>query len=207
MTEPCIRPKPSRKRDAILEAARACFLDLGYAAASMDMVAARAGVSKATIYAHFSGKDDLFAEVIHSRCEREFFGPDSLPDSGDARTVLTAAALSVMRLLLATESLAIYRVVVAEAARQPDLARAFWEAGPARGKVRLSALFESLNRRGELDVPDCWVAADQFAAMLRAEVFHRNLLGLPLPEGRDADSTVAAAVETMLRAYRVGGAA
>ena len=205
MNEPCTRPKPSRKRDAILEAARACFLEQGYAAASMDMVAARAGVSKATIYAHFSGKDDLFAEVIHSRCEREFYGPDSPPETGDARTVLTGAGLSVMRLLLAPESLGIYRVVVAEAARQPDLARAFWEAGPARGKARLSAVFENLNRRGELAVPDCWVAADQFAAMLRAEVFHRSLLGLPPPDGHTIETTVAAAVETMLRAYPVAG--
>lgn len=201
MTDACPQPKPSRKREAILDAALSCFLEQGYAAASMDMVAARAAVSKATIYAHFAGKDDLFAAVINRRCERELYSPDSWPDSGDARTVLTGVGLAVVKLLLSPDALGLYRVVAAEAARQPELARAFWEAGPGRGKSRLSTLFEDLVRRGELAVHDCWAAADQFAAMLRAEVFQRALFGLPLPEGRDGEGTVAAAVETMLLAY------
>ncbi len=203
MTESCPPPKPSRKREAILDAAGACFLEQGYAATSMDLVAARAAVSKATIYAHFAGKDDLFAAVIHRRCESELYSPDTWPEGGDARTVLTGVGLALVHLLLSPDSLGIYRVVAAEAARQPDLARAFWDAGPGRGKARLSALFAELSRRGELNVPDCWAAADQFAAMLRAEVYLRTLFGLPLPEGRDGDATVVAAVETMLGAYGV----
>jgi TetR/AcrR family transcriptional repressor of mexJK operon len=203
MTDLCPPPKPSRKREAILDAARSCFLEQGYAAASMDMVAARAAVSKATIYAHFAGKDDLFAAVIHRRCERELYSPEAWPDSGDARAVLGGIGLAIMNLLLSPDALGLYRVVAAEAARQPDLARAFWEAGPGRRKSRLSAVFEELTRRGEMNVPDCWAAADQFVGMLRSEMFQRALFGLPLPEGRGGDSTVAAAVETMLRAYGV----
>jgi TetR/AcrR family transcriptional repressor of mexJK operon len=195
--------RPSRKREAVLDAAQDCFLELGYAATSMDLVASRAGVSKATIYAHFAGKDDLFGAVINRRCDRDPIFPDGLPEEGDARAILTAVATRLMALLISPETQATYRVVVAEAARHPDLATAFWEVGPGQGKARLTAMFEELTRRGALDVPDPWAAADQFAAMMRGEIFNRLLLGLPLPDGRDAAGTVAAAVDTIMRAYAV----
>lgn len=203
MTSPTCPPRPSRKREAILDAAQASFLELGYAATSMDALAARAGVSKATIYAHFTGKEELFAAVINRRCERELWTPDVRPEGKDARTTLTAIAMGMARLLSSPEVVGIYRVVVAEAARQPDLARAFWEAGPGRGKAELSAMFEDLNQRGELNVPDCWAAADQFTAMMRGEVFHRMVLNLPQPDQSSPESTALAAVDTMLRAFAV----
>ncbi|MBI5164651.1 MAG: TetR/AcrR family transcriptional regulator [Magnetospirillum sp.] len=194
-------PRPSAKREAILDAAQACFLEQGYAATSMDAVASGATVSKATIYAHFASKDALFAAVICRRCDNSSYTTGWPDGSGEAREALLAAGTVLMTLLLAPETMAMYRVVVAEAVRQPDLARAFWEEGPGRGKERLTALFAGLAERGVLRVADPWVAADQFAGMLRAEVFHRLLLGLPLPDGRTIETTVAAAVETLLRAY------
>ena len=191
----------SPKRDAVLDAAQACFLDLGFAATSMDLVAQRAGVSKATIYAHFVGKEDLFAAVIHRRCGGDLWAAESWPLEGDARAVLTLVATQLMALMTAPDTLGMYRVVIAEAVRHPDLARAFWEAGPGQGKARLCAVFEELSRRGELTVADCWAAADQFAGMLRAEIFHRTLLGLPSPAGRGPEATIAATVEIILKAY------
>jgi len=197
----CNKQRSSPKRDAVLDAAQACFLELGYAATSMDQVAARAGVSKATIYAHFDGKDALFAAVIHRRCGGDLWAAEAWPIESGARATLTAGATRLMELMMLPDTLAMYRVVVAEAVRHPDLANAFWEAGPGQGKARLSALFEALTARGELAVPDPWVAADQFGGMLRAEVFHRALLGLPAPEGRRPEDTIAAAVDVILRAY------
>jgi len=194
------QPRPSAKRESVLDAAQACFLELGYAATSMDLVAARAGVSKATIYAHFASKEDLFAAVIHRRCGG-LWAAECWPLECGARATLIAAGTRMVDLMTAPDTLAMYRVVVAEAARQPDLARVFWEAGPGQGKARLTAVFEELVQRGELIAPDPWAAADQFAGMLRAEIFHRTLLGLPNPEGRSAESTIVAAVETMLKAY------
>jgi TetR/AcrR family transcriptional regulator, mexJK operon transcriptional repressor len=201
MTTPLPCPRPSRKREAILDAAQASFLELGYAAASMDLLAARAAVSKATIYAHFAGKEELFAAVITRRCERELWGPGLWPEGKDARTTLTTVAMGLVRLLDSPEVVGMYRVVVAEAVRQPDLARVFWENGPGRGKAGMCAMFEDLTRRGQLTVPDCWAAADQFSAMMRGEVFQRMLLNLPLPDHRTLERTAMAAVETLLRAY------
>lgn len=199
MTNPRTRSKPSAKREAILDAAQRLFLDEGYAATSMDAVAAKAGVSKATIYAHFEGKDQLFAAIMHRRCEASFvFAPPD--ESFDAARILATYAERLLTLLMTPDALALYRVVVAESARTPELAQAFYDTGPTRGKTTIAASVARLQARGELvDDMDPAVIADQFVGMLRAETYHRALLGLP--SGRPLADTVAAAVQTLLRAY------
>ncbi|WP_096703769.1 TetR/AcrR family transcriptional regulator [Magnetospirillum sp. 15-1] len=199
MTNPRTRSKPSAKREAILDAAQRLFLDEGYSSTSMDAVAARAGVSKATIYAHFEGKDQLFAAIMHRRCEASFvFAPPD--ESFDAARILTTYAERLLTLLTTPDALALYRVVVAESARTPELAQAFYDTGPTRGKTAIAASVARLQARGELvgDM-DAMVIADQFVGMLRAETYHRALLGLP--PGRPLADTIAAAVQTLLRAY------
>ncbi|MFD2233702.1 TetR/AcrR family transcriptional regulator [Phaeospirillum tilakii] len=192
--------RSAAKRDAILDAACAVFLEQGYAAASMDAVAARAGVSKATIYAHFTDKDDLFGAVIRARCERNrTFAP--VGPALDARATLTMVGRRLLELLLQPDTLAVYRLVTAEAPRQPELARAFYESGPGTGKAEIARMLVDLGRRGLLAVEDPWRMADLFTGMLRADLFMRTLLGLPQPEGSSIDQAVAAAVDTMLRAF------
>ncbi|TAN55835.1 MAG: TetR/AcrR family transcriptional regulator, partial [Magnetospirillum sp.] len=165
-----------------------------------DGVSGRAGVSKATIYAHFDSKDQLFAAVIRRRCERSAaFAP--LDGKTDARSTLLLVGRRLLDLLLQPDTLAMYRVVVAEAVRQPDLARAFYESGPGAGKAQIAAVIADLHQRGELTVADPWQAADLFTGLLRTDLFMRTLLGLPQPEGRTIDMAVDAAVETMVRAF------
>src|SRR5215475_12027597 len=63
--------EPQRGKAAqILQAAAEAFMEQGYGAASMDAIARRAGVSKATLYAHFQGKEPLFAAIISELCQR-----------------------------------------------------------------------------------------------------------------------------------------
>lgn len=195
-------PRSSAKRAAILEAAGLCFMEHGYAATSMDMVAARANVSKATIYAHFSGKDELFGAIITDRCNSQLSMELLTPASGgDPRAALTAIARRLLELLMQPASMAIYRVVVAESARYPDLARAYYEAGPMRGKAAIAHALAELDRRGQLRIADGWRAADLFIGMLRGEFYNRALLGLPQVDGRGIEETIAAAVECMIRAF------
>ena len=63
------RPKDLGKRAAILEAAKRMFTHSGFERASMDQIAAEAGVSKLTVYSHFGDKDSLFAAAVQSHCE------------------------------------------------------------------------------------------------------------------------------------------
>ena len=202
-------PRSAAKRASVLDAAQGCFLEHGYANTSMDMVAARAGVSKATIYAHFDSKDVLFGAIICRRCEDqgEGLGALALTEGMDARVALTAIASHLMAMLMAPEIIEIYRLVVAESPRHPDLARVYYEQGPARGKQRIAEMLEALTQRGLLAVPDAWKATDLFVNMLRGEVFHRLLLGLPPSDRITLDATIAEAVELMLARYGVGGPA
>ena len=202
MLRPCTH-RSSAKRSAILDAAQACFLEHGFASTSMDLVAATAGVSKATIYAHFQSKDELFGAIIQRRCDdqAEGLGALSVDESLDARAALSEIGRKLLGLLLEPRVLGIYRMVVAETPRNPDLARIYFDAGPLRGKERLVAILDALSQRGQLSCPDPWQAVDQFIGMLRGEVFSRALLGLPPSARTDAEKTVADAVEVMLRAY------
>lgn len=65
------RPKDLAKRKAILEAAKTLFLSNGYDGSSMDAIAAEAGVSKLTVYSHFTDKEKLFAAAVQSKCEEQ----------------------------------------------------------------------------------------------------------------------------------------
>jgi Transcriptional regulator len=203
MDKTCCSPRSSAKRVAVLNAAQECFLEHGYASTSMDMVAARAGVSKATIYAHFQNKDDLFGAIISRFCDThaEGLGTVEVDVSLDGRSALTLLARHLLTMLIQPEVLGIYRMVVAESARDPALARTYYESGPLRGKARLTEALKSLDARGLLRVPDPRRAMDQFIGMLRAEFFNRRLLGLPDDPACTLDGTIDGAVETMLRAF------
>lgn len=195
--------RSSAKRSAILDAAQACFLDHGFSSTSMDMVAATAGVSKATIYAHFQSKDELFGAIIQRRCDdhAQGLGTLTVDDSLDARATLTEIGSKLMFMLCQPQVLGIYRMVLAEMPRHPDLARIYYDAGPGRGKERLVEIFDALVRRGLLSIPDTWQAMDQFVGMLRSDTYNRALLGLPLNERSNVERTIAGAVDVMLRAY------
>ena len=65
------RPKDPAKRRAILEAAKSLFLRNGYDGSSMDAIAAEAGVSKLTVYSHFTDKETLFSAAVKAKCEEQ----------------------------------------------------------------------------------------------------------------------------------------
>lgn len=203
MEKTCCSPRSTAKRTAILDAAQGCFLEHGYACTSMDMVASQAGVSKATIYAHFQSKAELFRAIIERRCDDLALGLGAvaLDDAPNARAALTVIARHMLTMLTMPAVLGIYRIVVAESARDQEIARVYYEAGPLRGKARLATLLGSLHQRGLLNVPDPITAMDQFVGMLRGEYFNRLLLGLPATGQCNMDTTIAATVETLMRAY------
>jgi AcrR family transcriptional regulator len=74
------------------------FLENGYAGATIDLVVARAGASKATIYSFFGGKEGLFSAIVAERAERVLTGfPDGDIENVDARTALADSPGSTWR--------------------------------------------------------------------------------------------------------------
>ena len=191
----------SPKRQLVLDAAAELFMAQGYGAVSMDAIARAAGVSKATLYAHFTSKDRLFATIIGEAC-RDIAGAAIQPgNETDLRAVLIQFAGRLLRFLLEDRALAIHRVVVAESLRFPELGRAFYDNGPGQFRQAFGEWLASQSAAGHLSVADPSIAADQFIGLMRSGLYLRATLGLERPSETEIDATVTALVDTFLRAY------
>jgi TetR/AcrR family transcriptional regulator, mexJK operon transcriptional repressor len=154
------------KQDLIRDAAKAVFLRAGYGA-SMDLVAAEAGVSKQTVYNHFGSKEALFRAIMAALGD-EFLTVLGEQDvvGKEPRETLTRLAEHVATLLLSPSMLGLHRMLVAEAPRFPDLARQRHTAGLGEGVRRLADYLREQDRRGVLRVPAPDLAAQQFLGAL-----------------------------------------
>src|SRR5829696_4623111 len=128
--------RSTRKRRAILDAATTVFLRNGYLGTSMDEIAALAGVSKQTIYKHFTDKEQLFSAIILGTIDRvgePFYARiDTLQDTDDLDKDLGALARRLITIVMQPQVLALRRLVIGEAERFPQLGRAYYERGPGR---------------------------------------------------------------------------
>lgn len=124
------------KRAAILDGARAVFLRDGFGGGSVDDVAAEAGVGKQTVYRHFGSKEALVVALVEAMCAPGALAapPASLP----RRERLRALLLGFVKGVTSDDSLRLYRALVAEAERMPELGRLFWDAGPRQVRTALA---------------------------------------------------------------------
>ncbi len=203
MASPVREARREDRRDAILEAAYACFTAEGYGATSMSTIAARLGGSKGTLYNYFKSKEELFDAFVRRSCARLLEGNSyEVPDDGDVRSLLVRLALDFLNHMLSAEAIAIQRLVVGEGERFPELARLFYEAGPKIGASRHPQLFQSLMQRGLLRRADPVLAAQQFKGLALSSIYYQRLWGViddPSPAERAAHAEAAA--DTFLRAY------
>jgi TetR/AcrR family transcriptional repressor of mexJK operon len=192
--------------DRILTAARALFLKLGYGETSMDAIARHARVSKATLYSHFGGKDALFAALIVSEC-RHLSGQigEHALDEPDIRDALLRVAHDFNNLLCTGYGLTMYRIVVAEVPRFPELGRVFYESGPTIMIDRIANLLHRAADRGLLKIGDPRIAAIQFISLIRGELHLTRVLGLKKASKNPADY-VEASVDLFLAGHRAGDA-
>ena len=194
---------PGGKAESILAAAKRTFLSAGFGAVSMDAIAREAGVSKATVYAHFAGKEELFGAVIDRECERYFarFTASEL-DLGDVRASLTVLGRRFLELLLSPDGIALHRIILGEVTRFPGLGEVFWRAGPERQRVQIEAFLKSAAASGTLDLADTRLAAEQFVSLVRGDVQLRHLLRLEASaDQRGIGVAVEGAVATFMQAF------
>jgi AcrR family transcriptional regulator len=187
----------------MLGIARAAFLREGYAAASMSEIAAKVGGSKATLYSYFPSKKDLFVAVIEEEV-RQMLAPLFEMDEtqGDVRTVLERFGRRFLDLLLADDTIAFYRLVVAESARFPEVGQAAYQFGVQHGIDHLAGYFAAAMERGDLRRADASVAVTQFMDLCSGELHRKRLFGVVGADDPDAfERQAKAAVATFLAAY------
>ncbi|AUM68449.1 TetR/AcrR family transcriptional regulator [Pseudomonas fluorescens] len=198
------RPKDLAKRQAILDAAKRLFVSMGYASTSMDAVATEAGVSKLTVYSHFTDKETLFSAAVIAKCEEQvpplFF---EWPDGVLIEHVLLNIARGFHQLVSSEESVNLHRVIMALGSQDPKLSAIFYEAGPQRMLSGMERLLTKVNQSGALSIDKPRNAAEHFFCLIKGAANFRLLYGCGTPlEPEAAESHVQEVVGLFMRAYR-----
>jgi TetR/AcrR family transcriptional repressor of mexJK operon len=167
----------------MLSAATELFLRDGYDKTSIDAILVRSGGSKATLYAYFPTKEDLFRAVIDAVLADNRY--PELKVSGDIRTVLTDFAVDRLHLIFSDRHRAVLRLIIAERERFPDLAQLYYERGPQRGHRLLVEYLGALKNAGSLSMDDTEEAGEFFVGMLMHR-WYKELLLLGAPTPSDA---------------------
>lgn len=198
------RPASETKRKAIVDAAVASFFDRGYAATSIEQVAAVADVSKVTVYNQFGDKRGLFTAAVEQECERirGYFTVPSVPN-GTLRERLTEIGKAMVTFLSRPEMVQFERRIAAETELDPAVGATFLAAGPHRMKEAFAALLTSLTQAGDISVDDPELAAEQFAAMCKGMGDLERRFGMARDEQRDTER-IDGAVDVFCRAYAIG---
>lgn len=197
-----------RKASSILAAGRGLFLEHGFDAVTMDMVAQRAPVSKATLYAHFASKEDLFTAVVVDEADRVFEAVWRIvPASDDIGDMLRHIAQKFVDIFLSGEAMSLQRVVIGVVPRFPAIGVAIFESGPKALTERLEEFLADAHRKGRLNVPNPALAATQFLGLVIGDLDIRGLL-LPAaqPDHAKVGAQVEAGVELFLHFYSPSGA-
>jgi AcrR family transcriptional regulator len=198
------RRKTARPAE-ILSAALASFAEHGFAATRLDEVAARAGVTKGTLYLYFDSKEDLFKAVVRQ---------ELVPSLERAEAMVASSAASSLDLLeqlvrnfariIASPLGAIPKLVLTEAGNFPDLARFYRDAVVDRGKALWRKVIERGIAAGELRPVDvestvtCIVAPLLLAALWRHS-FERHS-GPPI----DVDALCRASLDLLRHGLATG---
>jgi len=164
--------------DALINAATRVFLREGYGLASIDKVATEAGVSTRTIYERFKNKAHLLVAVIRRLVDRMAIGVASADLEGlEPRAALMLIARTMTDRAQDPDSAALFRIVVTEAHRFPELAREMRENDKRCIDAALAAYLEREVNRGTLVLADTDKAAALFLHMVFSELHDRWLFG------------------------------
>jgi AcrR family transcriptional regulator len=193
------------KRRQILDGARKVFAEHGYERASVDQIAARAGVSKATVYNHFGDKKTLFVAALVENCDDMRAGLDRCLAGpiGDVEQGLRSIGERVMAMWLSPANVSLFRQTIAEVARFPELGRLLFERGTLALQEAVAAHLARWSGAGTLRVEDPRSAAVAFIALCQGDLVIRMRLGmLEHPVEQEVRETVERAVSIFVRAHR-----
>ncbi|OHV76446.1 TetR/AcrR family transcriptional regulator [Rhizobium sp. LCM 4573] len=199
-------PPAQNKRQAILNAAADIFAEQGYAGASIDAIAARAGVSRQTIYNQLGDKDNLFKVVVAEITDRSSAGffrvLDTFPAAPeDLEKELTEFSTRLLRKAICDPNGRwLRKLVETEGARFPELFETWREYGPGKKYPAIAARLAQLAHAGYLELDDPALAARQFMALLATDLRIEQQLGRRTPDA-EIDQMAANATRTFLRAF------
>jgi TetR/AcrR family transcriptional repressor of mexJK operon len=199
------RPRGKQLTLRILDAARTTFLDEGFDA-SMDTVAAAAGTTKATVYAHFGNKEALFVEVIRTELDRALGEPallvsSRLAESSDLRDDLVAACRAWVAGIGAPDMLRLRNLVAGELRRFPELGEAWRERGPQRFHPIVADALHRLVERQRLSIDDIDLSVLQLSGLVISPNLVYGAYGDPL-DAETRERLILSGVDMFIDHYR-----
>jgi TetR/AcrR family transcriptional regulator of autoinduction and epiphytic fitness len=189
------------KRTAIIRAAMELFLEQGYERTSLQQVGQRADVSTATLFKRFPTKAALFEAMVE-----DFWAvPPPCPEkalSENPAVGLQKMGVSYAMLLRTPDMQAIYRLIISEAPRVPDLGRTVYERAKRPFLERLEDYLRTQAAVGRLAIDNVETAANQFLAVITGQSFWPELIGPGCGgSSHDVEQVVDDAVKLMLARY------
>ena len=174
-------PRGEKRRREIAAVAELVFFENGFSDTTMQMIAARAGASKETLYRHFGSKEGLFAEIVETRAKDFLAGiEENFEKPGSVGDVLRDLGLRMLDAMVEPLAISLCRTVVSELPRNPELGRIFYVGGPDRVRRRLAEFLAAARDRGELTCPDPVLASRIFLGAIFSE-YHLKRLVLEAP--------------------------
>ena len=153
------------KHARILEAALAEFSRNGFSGTSMQAIAARAKVSKPTLYQYFGNKQALLAAVLDAG-KSELLAPLKAGEGAALVPVLWRYAWTYADFVLRPDMLSLARLIIGEAERLPEVARDYQQAGPKQALEGMKAFLNAQRARGALAFDDAELAAENLWALI-----------------------------------------
>jgi TetR/AcrR family transcriptional regulator, mexJK operon transcriptional repressor len=184
------------KRARIIHAGKIVFLQNGFGAASMDVIAANAGVSKMTVYRHFRSKELLFAGVIDALCQQIIDDDLERMLMRPPKEALRKFATKIAATLFARETIELHRIVIAESRRFPKLGRLFYQSGPAACIEMLELYLMRHRGDGLAKHGSPRALAEEFLDLIRGYPHLRMLLGI---DKRPSKSELRRRVDSAVR--------
>ena len=193
------------KRRVILDAAAPIFGEQGYERASIDAIAAAAGVSKPTIYSYFGGKEQLFRESVADSAVQQNAAAYEVIQRLDLsptrwRASLYEVGMKLVECQRSECSTFLQRMIAAESARDPEVYRTVRAKAADPILQALAGRLAMLGNAGLLRAPDPALAARQFLALIGAEIPELTEQGTKKVADRVIRRAVEAGVDTFLRA-------
>jgi AcrR family transcriptional regulator len=210
VSEAAARPRRgwADKREAIITASRMVFGRDGYTRASIDAIAAEAGVSTRTIYNHFTDKENLFLTVILESATQVADAQIALINRYlDKVTDLESDLVAFGRVwagmsLRFVEHFALVRQINAEVNHIPQATLDAWQqAGPRRVRRELARRFEQLADKGLLRIDDPDRATSHFVVLAATEVVNRSYHGAVPIDEEEVNEIATAGVLAFLHGY------
>ena len=172
------RPKNQLKRAAVLTTATDSFLRYGYARTSVESIAAKANVSKATVYSHFKNKEDLFSACIKLKCEKYDLAHAQKEGKGSSfNQRVYGFAFHFLEVLNDPDVIRLYRTVIAEVPTTSEAPSIFYHFGVKRFQ---SSIQEYFKVQSEFDVVSSNYEeyTELFLSLMVGQYHHKNLLGI-----------------------------